>query len=96
MPYADPEKRKQYNTQYKQRWRKAKRGNQPLKEVRIFICTKWPSLNLGLAYFEGGFLATSSNDVIEKVLQDPAYMRFIFPISVDWDLVPAPMAEEDE
>jgi len=94
MPYKDPEKRRQYNTQYKQRWRKKKAKNQP--GVRIFICPRFPGLRVGLAFFDNGFLITSRNDVIEQVLRHHEYMRFIFPVALDLDLIPAPTIDEDE
>lgn len=94
MPYADPERRRQYNTQYKQRWRKAQAINQP--GVRIFICPRFPSLIIGLGCFDGGFLITSKKEVIEQVLRHPEYMQHIFPVAVDLDLTPTPMVDEDE
>lgn len=94
MPYADPERRRRYNTEYKQRWRKAQAIKQP--GVRIFICPRFPSLRVGLGHFDGGFLITSKKEVIEQILRHPEYMRFIFPVAVDLDLLPAPVADEEE
>ncbi len=94
MPYADPEKRRRYNTLYKQRWRKEREKN--ISGFKIFICPRFPSLNVGLDWFVGGFLITSKKDVIEQVLRHPEYMRFIFPVAVDSDLTPTPSLKEDD
>ncbi len=88
MPYADPERRRRYNTAYKERWRKERAKNIP--GVRIFICPRFPSLRIGLADFDGGFLVTSRKDVIDQILRHPEYMVRIFPIALDPDLTPAP------
>lgn len=96
MPYKDPEKRRTFHREYKRKWRQVHTKNQPLKGVKIFICARFPDLNLGLASFVGGFLITSRDDVVERILRDPDFMRFIFPISMDWDLVPNPIISEDE
>lgn len=94
MPFKDPEKRRQYNTEYKQRWRKAQTRIQPA--VRIFICPRFPSLRVGRASFDGGFLITSQKDVIELVLRDPEYMKYIFPVALDTSLVPNTMNEIED
>lgn len=94
MPYKDPEQRRRYNTLYKQQWRKARAKSQQV--VRIFICPRFPSLRVGLAFFDGGFLITSRKDVIDQVLRHPEYMRFIFPVAVDLDLTPAPVVDDEE
>jgi len=94
MPYKDIEKRRQYNTLYKMRWRKERAKNIP--GVRIFICPRFPSLSVGLVNFDGGFLITSRKDVIDQVLRHPEYMRFIFPIALDSDLTPTPSLAEDK
>lgn len=94
MPYADPDKRRRYNSLYKSRWRKERAKKIP--GVRIFICPRFPSLNVGLANFDGGFLITSEKDVIDQVLRHPEYMRFIFPVAVDSDLTPTPSLGGDK
>jgi hypothetical protein len=93
MPFKDPEKRRRYNTLYKQRWRKERAKNIP--GIRIFISPRFPSLIIGHVKFQGGFLITNEKDVVDQVLQHSDYMKFIFPISVDWDLTP-PSLDEDE
>jgi hypothetical protein len=94
MPYKDPEKRRKYNMLYKQRWRKERARNIP--GVRIFLCPRFPVLGFGSVRFQGGFLITNEKDVVDQVLQHPDYMKFIFPLAVDSDLLPAPSDEYDE
>jgi hypothetical protein len=94
MPYKDPEKRRRYNTWYKQKWRKERAKNLP--GVRVFICPRFPVLRFGSVQFQGGFLVTSRKDEIEEVLRHPDYMTWIFPIGLDPDLVPIPSLDEEE
>ena len=94
MPYKNPEKWREYNTLYKQRVRKAQARKQPA--VRIFICPRFPSLRVGPASFDGGFLITNKAYVIEQILQDREYMVHIFPVAIDLDLIPTPTINEDD
>jgi hypothetical protein len=91
MPYKDPEKRRRYNTLYKQRWRKERATT-----LRIFVCPRFPFLRFGQVQFQGGFLVTTRKDEIDEVLQHPEYWKFIFPLAVDPDLTPTPSLDEDE
>jgi hypothetical protein len=94
MPYKDPEKRRRYNTWYKQKWRKERAKNLP--GVRIFVCPRFPWLRFGMVQFNWGFLITSEKDVVDQVLQNPDYMKLIFPLALDPDLTPAPSLDEDD
>ena len=94
MPYKDPEKRRRYNTLYKQRWRKERAKNQP--GVRIFICPRFPMLRFGQVQFQDSFLITNEKGVVDQVLQHPDYMKLIFPIAVDPDLTPTPSIDEED
>jgi hypothetical protein len=92
MPYKDPEKRRRYNTFYKQKWRKERSKNMP--GIRIFICPRFPSLRFGQVQFQGGFLITNEKDVLDQVLQHSDYMKLIFPLALDSDLTPTPSLDE--
>jgi hypothetical protein len=94
MPYKDPEKRRRYNTLYKERWRRERAKNMP--GIRIFVCPRFPFLRFGLVQFQGGFLITTRMDEIDEVLQHPDYYKFIFPVAVDSDLSPIPSLDEEE
>jgi hypothetical protein len=83
MPFKDPEKRRQFQREYKRKWRKAQEKIHPLEGFRIFICPRFPGLNIGLSSFEGGFIISNRNDVIEQVLRHPEYGRFIFGLAQD-------------
>jgi hypothetical protein len=91
MPYADPEKRRKYNTLYKQRWRK-----EWATTLRIFVCPRFPSLRFGMVQFNWGFLVTNEKNVVDQVLQHPDYWKFIFPLATDPDLTPTPSLDEEE
>jgi hypothetical protein len=94
MPYADPEKRRRYNTLYKQRWRKERAKNLP--GVRIFVCPRFPSLAFGQVKFQSGFLITNDKEVVDEVLGHADYMTWIFPLAMDWSLTPTPSLDEDD
>jgi hypothetical protein len=91
MPYKDPEKRRRYNTVYKQRWRRERSTT-----LRIFVSPRFHSLAFGQVKFQSGFLVTNEKEVVDQVLQHPDYMKFIFPIAVDRDLIPIPSLDEKE
>ncbi|OGP74980.1 MAG: hypothetical protein A2Y80_08015 [Deltaproteobacteria bacterium RBG_13_58_19] len=83
MPYADPEKRRQYNTRYKQRWRKARAKIHPLLGFRIYVCPVFPHLRVGRDQFRDSFLITDSPETQVQVERHPEFGRFIFPIALD-------------
>jgi hypothetical protein len=91
MPYKDPEKRRRYNTQYKARRRKERATT-----LRIFVCPRFPSLRLDQVHFQGGFLITNEKEVVDQVMQNSDYMKFIFPLALDSDLIPSPSLDEDD
>ncbi len=93
MPYADPERRRQFHRRYKRKLRKAKRKNLPFEEIRVYLCNRFPGLNVGLASFDAGFLITGRRDIQAQVERHPEYGRHIFPLALD--LTPQ-IEDEDE
>jgi hypothetical protein len=83
VPYKDPEKRRQFQKEYKRKWRAAQAKNHPFKGVKVYLCARFPSLNVGLASFDGGFLITGRRDVQLQVERHPEFGRFIIPLAVD-------------
>ena len=83
MPYKDPERRKEFHRKYKRQWRAAQVKKHPLLGVKIYLCPRFPGLNVGLANFDGGFLITARRDIQAQVERHPEFGRFIFPIALD-------------
>ena len=59
VPYADPEKRRQFQRQYKRKWRKTQKKINPFRGFKAYVCPRFPGLGVGLAHFDGGFLITN-------------------------------------
>jgi hypothetical protein len=96
MPYSDPEKRRQYNTRYKKRWRKARTKIHPLLGFKIYICPRFPYLRLAGACFDSGFLITSDVAVQAHVEAHPEFGKFIFPLAMDLTCTPREEEEDEE
>ena len=83
MPYADPEKRRQFQREYKRKWRKAQEKINPLRGFKIYICPRFPHLLVGRDQFRDSFLITDSPETQVQVERHPEFGRFIFPIALD-------------
>ena len=96
MPYADPEKRRQFQREYKRRLRlrKAQEKIHPLLGFKIYICPRFPFFRLGRSQFISGFLITDSAEVQAQVEAHREFAKFIFPLALD--LTCAPAAEDED
>jgi hypothetical protein len=94
MPFADKERRKEYQRLYKARWRRRARKIGPLAGFRIFFCQKYPNLHIGAGGFLDGFLVTNDPEAIDKVRRHPGFGEYIFPLALDLDCTP--IGEEGE
>jgi len=94
MPYADPEKRRQFQREYKRKWRKAQTKIHPLQGLKIYICPRFPFFRLGREQFNGGFLITDKPEVQAQVEAHHEFGKFIFPLAMD--LTCTPTEDEDE
>ena len=83
MPYADPEKRRQFQREYKRKWRKAQERINPLRGFRVYVCPRFPFFRLARVCFDNGFLITSDVAVQSQVEAHHEFGRFIFPIALD-------------
>ena len=87
MPYKDPEKRRQYNTRYKQRMRKAQAKIHPLRGVRIYFCQRYPGLHVsGAGTFFDSFLISKDREVQWMVEAHPMFGEHIFCLALNLDL----------
>ncbi|MGO8761380.1 MAG: hypothetical protein ACLP2P_15495 [Desulfobaccales bacterium] len=95
MPYADVEKRRRFQKQYKAKWRGRQAKINPLLAFKVFISVRYPDLPLGGgAYFRGGLLVTDDLWSQNAVRRHPEYLRSIFPLLIDFDCVPLKEGEE--
>jgi hypothetical protein len=83
VPYKDPEQRRRYNTAYKRRSRATQAKNSPFESIKIYLCPRFPSLRVGLASFDNGFLITNRRDVQAQVERNPEFGVRIFPLALD-------------
>jgi hypothetical protein len=93
MPYADPEKRRQFQRQYKRRWRARQARIHPLLGFKIYLCLRFPGLHIpGATSFINGFLITDDPEVQAKVEAHELFAKAIFPLALDLTCTPT----EDE
>jgi hypothetical protein len=88
MPYADVEKRRQFQREYKRRWRKAQEKINPLRAFRVYICPRFPFFRLARVSFDNGFLITRDVAVQAEVERHHEFSRFIFPLAMDLTCTP--------
>jgi len=93
MPYADPEKRRQFQREYKRKWRKAQDKINPLRAFRVYICIQYPFLWVGRKQFINGFLVTDDARVMVEVERHQAFAKFIFPLNID---LSGPIIEDED
>jgi hypothetical protein len=83
VPYADPEKRRQFQRQYKRKRRKAQEKINPLRGFRVYICPRFPFLWAGKGQFNCGFLITDNPEIQSQVERYSEFARHIFPLALD-------------
>lgn len=92
MPYKDPMERKNYQREYKRRWRLAR--EHPFRKFRVYISPRYPSLRLGPELdFVGGFLVTDKLEAQARIERHPEFMRHVFKIAMDFS---SPFLEDEE
>jgi len=96
MPYKDPEKRRQFQREYKPKLRKAQEKINPLRAFRVYICPRFPYLRLGREQFRDGFLITDDPEVQAEVKRHEAFGKFIFPIALDLTYTPTDDEESEQ
>jgi hypothetical protein len=94
MPYADPERRQQYQREYKRRWRKAQEKINPLRGFKIYVCPRFPDLRIARVRFDNGFLISNDLEVQAQVEGHREFGKLIFPLAMD--LTCTLVEEEDE
>jgi len=94
MPYADPEKRRDFQRRYKKKWPAKQTKIHPLLGFKIYICPRFPYLRVGREQFRDGFLITDDRAVQAEVERHHEFGRFIFAIALD--LTCTPTEDEDE
>jgi hypothetical protein len=92
MPYADPEKRREFQRRYKKKWRDRQTKIHPLRGFKIYICPRFPFFRLARVCFDNYFLITNDLAVQAEVERHHEFGRFIFPLAIDLTCTPT----EDE
>lgn len=59
MPSKDVERRRQFQREYKRKWRKAQEKINPLRGFKIYVCPRFPHLRVARACFDNGFIITN-------------------------------------
>lgn len=94
MPYADVEKRRRFQKQYRAKWRARQAKINPLLAFKVFISVRYPDLSLGGgAFFRRGILVTDDLWSQKAVRRHPEFLKTIFPLLIDRDCV---ALKEDE
>ena len=89
MPYANVERRRQFQREYKRKMRIALGKNSPLKEFQIYLCQRYPNMHIpGGGWFHEGFLITDDPAVQAQVQRHDLFGRDIFPLAIDLSVTP--------
>ena len=83
MPYKDVERRRQFQKEYKRKWRKKQEIINPLLGFKIYICPRFPFLWAGKGQFNCGFLITDDPEIQSQVERHSEFARHIFPLALD-------------
>jgi hypothetical protein len=89
VPYADPERRRQFQREYKRKRRKEQEKINPLRGFKIYICLRFAYIWVGREQFNGGFLITNNPETQTKVEAHSYFAKFIFPLALDLTCGPA-------
>jgi hypothetical protein len=84
MPYADPEKRRQFQREYKAKWRKKQEKINQLRAFKVYVCPKFPFLWVARQQFVSGFLVTDDATVMAAVEAHQGFGKCIFPLLIDY------------
>ena len=95
MPYADPERRRQFQREYKRKWRKAQEKINPLRGFKIYICPRFPHLRVGRDQFRDSFLITANPWTQAQVEAHPEFAVNIFPLALNLELTCVPTDDEE-
>jgi hypothetical protein len=76
MPYKDPERRREFQREYKRKWRKAQEKINPLCGFKIYICPRFPYLRVGRDQFRESFLITDSPETQGEVERHPEFLGY--------------------
>jgi hypothetical protein len=93
MPYADPERRRQFQRDYKRKWRENQKKSSYSRGFRVYVCPSFPDFRLiARAHFNNGFLITNDAEVQAQVEAHREFGRRIFALVLDNTCIP----KEDE
>jgi hypothetical protein len=90
VPYADPEKRRQFQREYKRKRRKKQEVINPLLGFKIYVCPRFPFLWVGREQFINGLLVTNKKETQAAAEVHSYFAKYIFPVLVDTDCTPTP------
>jgi hypothetical protein len=79
MPHKDPEKRREYQRNYKRRQRVEGELSSPQKPVRkCYVCPEFPNMQAGGMKFRNGFLLTDDPMTQARIEALEGYGQYIF------------------
>ncbi len=95
MPYANVERRRQFQREYKRKWRARRTKIHPLLGFQIYLCTRFPNLHVGGTSFHNGFLITNDATVQADVEKHDLFWKDIFPLALNFEITPRDPDEEE-
>jgi hypothetical protein len=85
MPYADLEKRRQFQREYKAKRRKEQKKINPLLGIKIYLCQRYPDMHVsGAGSFFNGFLITDDLQIQARVEAHELFAKDIFSLALDF------------
>ena len=84
MPYANVERRRQFQREYKAKWRKSQEKINPLIGFKIYLCTRFPTLHIAGTSFFNSFLITNNAEIQVQVEGHDLFAKDIFPLAINF------------
>jgi hypothetical protein len=97
MPYKDPEKRRACSRESKRRSRAQEAKVAPLRTVKVYVCPKFPFLQVAPipgAFFRDGFLITDQVEIQFRTESHVEFGRNIFPLALELTLTAPSMGDD--
>src|SRR4030042_7045118 len=88
MPYADPEKRRLFQREYKRKWREKQKKISQFRGFKVYVCPKFPNFRVARAHFDNGFLITNDPEVQVQVEAHREFGRRIFALAMELHFTP--------
>jgi hypothetical protein len=88
VPYSNVERRRQFQREYKRKWRAKQAKIQPMAAFRIYFCQRYPTLHIsGAGTFFNSFLISNDREAQRMIEAHDLFGVHIFCLALNLDLI---------